>query len=94
MALQDPNSGPAAVRALAALRGTPESSCSPELLLRYEIAFDRQFSRALTRLLTLQSHNVPQPARPYHPETPTGQTWREEEFSTAKRTPETVESTE
>ena len=48
MALQDPNVGPAPVRALAALRGTPESACAPELLLRYEIAFDRQFSRALT----------------------------------------------
>jgi len=78
MALQDPNVGPAPVRALAALRGTPESACAPELLLRYEIAFDRQFSRALTRLLALQSRKVAQPPRPYHPDTPTGQTWKEE----------------
>ena len=94
MALQDPNVGPAAVRALAALRGTAESSCSPELLLRYEIAFDRQFSRALTRLLALQSRKVAQPPRPYHPETPAGQTWKEEKISTAGRTPETTETTE
>jgi hypothetical protein len=46
MALQDPNVGPASVRVLSALRGSPESSCPPELLLRYEITFDRQFFRA------------------------------------------------
>ena len=33
MALQDPNVGPAPVRVLAALRGTPETLCPPELLL-------------------------------------------------------------
>ena len=38
------------VRALLALRGSPESSCPPGVLLRYEITFDRQFSRALTRI--------------------------------------------
>ena len=94
MALQDPNVGPAPVRALAALRGTAESSCSPELLLRYEIAFDRQFSRALTRLLALQSRKVAQPPRPYHPHTPAGQTWKEEKTPTTNRTPETIETTE
>jgi hypothetical protein len=76
MALQDPSVGPPAVRALLALRGSPESSCPPDVLLRYEIAFDRQFSRALARLLTLQSLPARQTV-PYHPETPAGQTWKE-----------------
>ena len=79
MALQDPSVGPPAVRALLALRGSPESSCPPDVLLRYEIAFDRQFSRALARLLTLQSLPARQTA-PYHPETPAGQTWKEKIF--------------
>jgi hypothetical protein len=61
MALRDPNVGPAFVRALLALRGSPESSCPPEVVLRYEIAFDRQFSRALTRLLALQSRRTGSP---------------------------------
>jgi hypothetical protein len=92
MALQDPNVGPAPVRVLAALRGTPESPCPPEVVLRYEIAFDRQFSRALTRLLALQSRKAADPPHPYHPQSPTGQTWNEENIATAKRTPEVVEN--
>ena len=92
MALQDPNVGPAPVRVLAALKGTPETLCPPELLLRYEIAFDRQFSRALTRLLALQSRPSAHPPEPYHPTTPTGQTWKEENIATAKRTPEATEN--
>jgi hypothetical protein len=91
MALQDPNVGPPSVRALVALRGSPESSCPPEVLLRYEIAFDRQFSRALTRLLALQSRRTGSQPTPYHPESPTGQTWKDENISTAKRTPEVIE---
>jgi len=78
MALQDPNVGPAPIRALVALRGSPETLCPPEVLLRYEIAFDRQFSRALSRLITLQSLPVARQPVPYHPETPAGQTWKEE----------------
>ena len=35
-------------RALLALLGSPASSRLPEVLHRYEVAFDRQFSRALT----------------------------------------------
>lgn len=94
MALQDPNIGPAPVRALLALRGSPESSCPPEVLLRYEIAFDRQFSRALTRLLALQSRPILQRPRPYHPATQSGQTWKDENISTAKRTQQDHENTE
>ncbi len=77
MALQDPAIGPASVRALVAFRGSPDSFCSPEVLARYEIAFDRQFSRALSRLLTLQSRPAARQSIPYHPETPAGQTWKE-----------------
>jgi hypothetical protein len=94
MKLQDPSVGPAHVRVLLALRGSPESPCPPEVLLRYEIAFDRQFSRALTRLLALQSRTVAEPPQPYHPECPAGQTWKEENISTAERTPEVIEDTE
>lgn len=78
MVLQDPSLGPASVRVLQALSGSPENACSPELLLRYEIAFDRQFSRALSRLLALQSRPTARRPVPYHPIVPTGQTWREE----------------
>ena len=86
MALQDPNIGPAPVRVLSALRGSPDSSCPPEVLLRYEIAFDRQFSRALTRLLALQSRPAIQHPQTYHPASQSGQTWKEENISTANRT--------
>jgi len=78
MALQDPNLGAAPIRASVALRGSQESLCPPELLLRYEIAFDRQFSRALTRLLTLQALPAARQPIPYHSDTPAGQTWKEE----------------
>jgi hypothetical protein len=80
MASQDPSVGPASVRALLALRGSPECVCTPDVLLRYEIAFDRQFSRALTRLLALQSRPIARPTAPYHPESPAGQTWKEKNF--------------
>jgi hypothetical protein len=82
MLLQDPSLGPASVRVLQALAGSPENACSPELLLRYEIAFDRQFSRALSRLLALQSRPVARRPVAYHPIVPTGQTWKEEEEKT------------
>lgn len=78
MALQYPSVGPAPVRALFALQGSPERSCSPELLLRYEIAFDRQFTRDLIRLLALQDRPSPRRTQPYHPTSLIGQTWKEE----------------
>ena len=76
MALQDPSLGPAPVRVLVALHGSPDNSCPPELLLRYEIAFDRQFSRALARLLEIQSRPAARQPIAYHPISPTGQTWQ------------------
>ena len=48
-----------ALRAVLALRGSPESIRSHELLLRYEIALDRQISRALLRLHQLQAKTAP-----------------------------------
>jgi hypothetical protein len=78
MALQDPAVGPAPVRALLAFRGSPESLWSPDVLLRYEIAFDRQFGRALTRLFALQSLPTARQPEPYHPQSPAGQSRNEE----------------
>jgi hypothetical protein len=43
-----------ALCAVLALRSSPESIRSHELLLRYEVAFDRQVSRALARLQQIQ----------------------------------------
>ena len=77
MAIQDPSLGPAPVRVLVALNGSPETHCAPELLLRYEIAFDRQFSRALSRLLELQSRPSARQPIAFHPTSPAGQTWKE-----------------
>ncbi len=86
IALQDPAVGPASVRAIFAFRGASarssqppghEDTCPAELLLRYEIAFDRQFTRALTRLIVLQSKPAARQPAPYHPEFPAGQTWKE-----------------
>ena len=46
------NSNP--LRAVMALRDSPDNARTHELMLRYEIAFDRQISRALLRLQQLQ----------------------------------------
>jgi hypothetical protein len=74
MALQDSSAGPPSVRAAFAFRGSPASACPPEVLLRYEIAFDRQFTRALTRLMALQSQ-APRNASPYSTDSPDGPIW-------------------
>jgi hypothetical protein len=47
-----------ALCATLALRSSPESIRSHEVLLRYEIAFDRQISRSLLRLQQLQDRNA------------------------------------
>jgi hypothetical protein len=47
-----------ALRAVQALRTSPESIRSHELMLRYEIALDRQISRALLRLQQLQDRQA------------------------------------
>jgi len=73
VAHQDRSVGPKSVRALLALLGSRQSAFPQEVLLRYEIAFDRQFSRALTSLQALQSL----PAAPTR-QTPTRQAWENE----------------
>jgi hypothetical protein len=78
MAMQDHSLGTASDRIFVALSGSPDT-CSPELLLRYEIAYDRQFSRALVRLLDLQSRPAPSPPAPYHPVAPPDDTFKEGE---------------
>jgi hypothetical protein len=75
MAFQNPDDGPPAVRAVLAFQNSPDSSCAADLLLRYEIAFDRQFTRALACLTTLQSK--PAPHQPYHPGAFVGHTWKD-----------------
>ena len=47
------------LRAVLAMR-TPESARSHELLLRYEVALDRQVSRTLLRLERLQARELPE----------------------------------
>jgi hypothetical protein len=90
MALQDPSVGPASVRALFALRGSDASACPPELLLRYDVALDRQFSRALGRLLELQARPGPSQTAPYFPAAAASSTWRENGIT--KQTQEAVEN--
>ena len=55
------------LRAVLALRNSSDSVRTHELLLRYEIALDRQISRALLRLHQLQDRKPSEPA-----EEPTG----------------------
>ena len=85
MALQDPALGPPAVRAVLAFNSSQDSG-SPDPLLRYEVAFDGQFTRAFARLIALQF----KPAAalvPYHPESPSGQTWPESPVSAEDSSP-------
>jgi hypothetical protein len=62
-------SSPPPLRAVLSLHNSPERVRTHELLLRYDIAFDRQISRALLRLQQLQDRNKRSegPAEP-HPE--------------------------
>ena len=54
---------PPPLRALKALRGSADNVRAHELLLRYEIALDRQLSRAILRLQQMQDRrNAPSPA--------------------------------
>ena len=71
------------LRAVLSLHSSPEKVRTHELLLRYDIAFDRQISRALLRLQQLQDRNKrsespagphPEPATPPSPLSSTGKT--------------------
>jgi hypothetical protein len=79
MAIQDPEIGPASVRAGFALRGSPDSICAPDLLHRYENMYDRQFARIHARLTDLKSKNKSTPRTPYIPTFPSGQTFKDTE---------------
>ena len=62
------------LRAFLAWKNSPESMRTHELLLRYEIALDRQISRSLARLLQLQAQELERdrkaPAEPIAPPPP------------------------
>jgi hypothetical protein len=60
---------PKPVRAALAFRKLSVNSRSLDLLLRYETAFDRQFSRALSTLLKLRAQ-IPAPPPAEQPELP------------------------
>jgi len=77
IAIQDPDTGPTSVRAMFALRGAVDNSPRPDVLLRYEIAMDRQFKSAL-RALEARSKKRKPAAEPYFPSHPSGQTWKPE----------------
>ncbi len=85
IALQDPATGPTPVRVLFALRGSAESACPPELLLRYDVSFNNQFNRALNHLLALKARRTPSQSVPFFPLVTSGHTWKE--TPTTKRTP-------
>ncbi len=74
IALQDPALGTPEVRAALAFKPSSDS-LQPELTLRYDVALDRQFSRALARLLDLQSRPAPKTSTPYFPDSLPGTTW-------------------
>ncbi len=91
IAIQDPDIGPASVRAMFAMRGSIDNSTRPDILLRYEIAMDRQFKSAL-RLLEARSKNRKPAADPFFPAHPSGQTWKSEEIAGTIRTQEVDET--
>jgi hypothetical protein len=77
IAIQDPDTGPTSVRAMFAMRGSVDGTTRPDTLLRYEIAFDRQFKSAL-RILEARSKKRKPASEPYFPAHPSGQTWKPE----------------
>jgi hypothetical protein len=77
IALQDPELGPSSVRAMYALRGSPDNPPRPDVLLRYEVTYDRMFKSALRHLESLVRHRKP-PVGPYFPAHPSGHNWKDE----------------
>jgi hypothetical protein len=73
-----------ALRAVLALRASPECVRSHELMLRYEIAFDRQISRTLLRLQQLQERASTRDTQ--HSAAP------EKQVTPAKRTQQAIET--
>jgi hypothetical protein len=91
IALTDPAVGPPQVRVLFALRGSSESACPPELLLRYDLAFGHQFTRALRTLTHLRAQRAKLTASPVPSEFPAGES-SANEIAPAKRTQEVIEN--
>ena len=77
IAVQDPEIGPSSVRAMYALRGTPDTPARPDVLLRYEVTYDRMFKSALRHLESLVRHRKPSTG-PYFPAHPSGHNWKDE----------------
>lgn len=76
IASQDPSLGTPEVRAALAFKASSDS-IQPDLILRYDVALDRQFSRALARLLDLQSRPAPKTSTAYFPDSLPGTTWED-----------------
>jgi hypothetical protein len=76
IAVQDPALGPSSVRAMHAVRGAPDAPPRPDVLLRYEVTYDRQYKSAL-RLLEARKRKPA--AQPYFPTHPSGHNWKPEE---------------
>jgi hypothetical protein len=77
IAVQDPEIGPTSVRAMFAMEGSVDNHSKPDVLVRYETTFDRQFKSAV-RLLESQAKRRKPSAKPYFPSHPFGQTWKPE----------------
>ena len=77
IAVQDPELGPSSVRAMYALRGSPDNPPRPDVLLRYEVTYDRMFKSALRHLESLVRHRKPS-VGPYFPAHPSGHNWKPE----------------
>ncbi len=76
-----------ALRAALALRTTEESIRSHELLLRFEIALDRQISRSLHRLQQLQDRGAQRQSEKPKPKSPKAQSRRTPDANAKPATP-------
>ena len=91
MAHQDREIGPAAVRATVSMTENPVQISAYQTLVRYEIAFERQYTLALARLESLKAANSKRTRKPF---TPVSFGCTFPEFSPTIRTEEGVENKE
>ena len=61
-------------------KGQSTIHSKPDVLVRYETTFDRQFKSAVRLLEARAKHRKPS-AKPYFPSHPFGQTWKSEEIA-------------
>jgi len=89
MARQESSASAPPIRAVGVFRTLSDNSRALDLLLRYETAFERQFTRALRALLQLQSR----PGRGPDPDldSPISVTWVDPDWITAKPDAETFD---